>query len=67
MAKGIVKWFNEKKGFGFITDSEVKGDIFVHYSVIQTQGFRTLNEGDQVEYELYEDEKGSRAKNVVRI
>ncbi len=67
MAKGTVKWFNEKKGFGFITDPSVKGDIFVHYSVIQTQGFRTLNEGDAVEYELYEDEKGSRAKNVVRI
>lgn len=67
MAKGTVKWFNEKKGFGFIVDPEVDGDIFVHFSVIQTDGFRTLKEGEQVEYEIYHDQKGSRAKNVVRV
>jgi cold shock protein len=67
MARGIVKWFNEKKGFGFIVDPAVNGDIFVHFSAIVTNGFRTLKEGEEVEYELYEDQKGSRARNVVRI
>ena len=67
MARGTVKWFNEKKGFGFITDPIVNGDIFVHFSAIQTNGFRTLKEGEEVEYELYEDQKGSRAKNVLRV
>ena len=67
MAKGTVKWFNEKKGFGFIVDPEIDGDIFVHFSVIQTPGFRTLKEGEEVEYELYKDQKGSRAKNVMRV
>jgi len=67
MARGTVKWFNEKKGFGFINDPGVNGDIFVHFSAIQTNGFRTLAEGEEVEYELYEDQKGSRAKNVMRV
>jgi CspA family cold shock protein len=67
MARGTVKWFNDKKGFGFIVDPAVPGDIFVHFSVIQSDGFRTLAEGDEVEYELYEDEKGSRARNVLKI
>lgn len=67
MARGTVKWFNEKKGFGFINDPAVTGDIFVHFSAIQTEGFRTLKEGEQVEYELYEDQKGSRALNVMRV
>ena len=67
MARGIVKWFNEKKGFGFIVDPAVSGDIFVHFSAIVTKGFRTLKEGEEVEYELYEDQKGSRAKNVMRV
>jgi cold shock protein len=66
MAKGTVKWFNEKKGFGFIVDPEVPTDIFVHFSVIQADGFKTLNEGETVEYELYQDEKGAKARNVVR-
>jgi cold shock protein len=66
MAKGTVKWFNEKKGFGFIIDPEVGTDIFVHFSVIQADGFKTLNEGEIVEYELYQDEKGAKARNVVR-
>lgn len=64
--KGIVKWFSDKKGFGFISDSEVQGDIFVHYSSVSGGGFRSLKEGDEVEYELTEDQKGSRAQNVVR-
>lgn len=67
MPRGKVKWFNEKKGFGFIVDSDVDSDIFVHFSAIQSDGFKTLNEGDDVEYELYSDEKGSKAKNVVRL
>ena len=67
MAKGTVKWFNEKKGFGFIVDPSVGTDIFVHFSAIQSEGFKTLQEGDQVEYELYTDEKGSKARNVSRI
>jgi cold shock protein len=50
MAKGTVKWFNEKKGFGFIVDPEVGSDVFVHFSVIQADGFKTLNEGETVEY-----------------
>lgn len=67
MAKGTVKWFNEKKGFGFIVDPGVGTDIFVHFSAIQSEGFKTLQEGDQVEYELYTDEKGAKARNVVRV
>ena len=67
MARGTVKWFNDKKGFGFIVDPGVSGDIFVHFSAIQVKGFRTLKEGEEVEYELYQDEKGSRARNVVRL
>ncbi|MDD5201105.1 MAG: cold-shock protein [Terrimicrobiaceae bacterium] len=67
MARGTVKWFNDKKGFGFILDSEVSGDIFVHFSAIQAKGFRTLKEGEEVEYELYQDEKGSRARNVMKV
>ena len=67
MAKGTVKWFNEKKGFGFIVDPKVPTDVFVHFSVIQADGFKTLNEGETVEYELYQDEKGAKARNVVRV
>ena len=63
-SRGTVKWFNEKKGFGFIVDPQVAGDIFVHFSAIQVDGFKTLQEGDLVEYELYTDEKGSKARNV---
>ncbi len=67
MARGTVKWFNEKKGFGFIVDPAVNGDIFVHFSAITSNGFKTLKEEEEVEYELFEDQKGSRAKNVMRV
>jgi len=67
MPKGKVKWFNPKKGYGFITDPAHTADIFVHYSAIKSDGFRTLDEGEAVEYELYHDQKGSRAKDVVRL
>ncbi len=67
MARGTVKWFNEKRGFGFIVDPNVAGDIFVHFSVIQSEGFKTLRENEEVEYELYTDDKGAKARNVVRL
>jgi CspA family cold shock protein len=66
MPKGVVKWFNENKGFGFIKQEDGP-DIFVHYSEIQGEGFRTLTEGDEVEFELTEGEKGPKATNVVKI
>lgn len=65
MALGKVKWFNEVKGYGFVTmDSGT--DVFVHYSAIQGDGFRTLNENDEVEFEVNEGPKGPQAVNVVR-
>lgn len=67
MATGTVKWFNERKGFGFIVDPNVPTDIFVHFSAIQGDGYKTLNEGEEVEYEFFEDDKGTKARNVVRI
>ena len=66
MPKGLVKWFNEKKGFGFIVDPDVSGDIFVHFSSILGEGYRTLGEGEEVDYELFSDEKGTKARNVSR-
>ena len=65
MAQGVVKWFNEKKGFGFISIDNGE-DVFVHYSAIQSEGFKTLQEGDAVTFELEENDKGPRASNVVR-
>ncbi|MBG97632.1 cold-shock protein [bacterium] len=61
--KGTVKWFNEKKGFGFIS-REDGGDVFVHFSDIQSDGFRTLAENQAVEFEITTDDKGERATNV---
>ncbi len=66
MAKGKVKWFDNKKGYGFILPEGGK-DVFVHYSVIQQDGFKTLNEGQDVEFELVNTEKGEQAKNVVKV
>jgi len=63
MAKGQVKWFSEKKGYGFIT-REDGDDIFVHFSAINKEGFRTLREGDEVEFEITEGEKGLQATKV---
>lgn len=62
--KGIVKWFNEEKGFGFIKNEEGK-DIFCHYSEIQQDGFKTLNENDEVEFEEVKEERGVQAKKVI--
>lgn len=66
MARGKVKWFNAKKGFGFIVDPEINEDVFVHFSEIQCDGFRTLDEGDAVDYEIEHDGRGYKAKSVVR-
>ena len=67
MPKGTVKWFNDKKGFGFIVDPETCEDVFVHYSAIESDGYRSLKDGDAVVYEVETDQKGSRAKKVVRL
>lgn len=64
MTSGVVKWFNPKKGYGFINTDGEEADIFVHYKNIVADGFKTLNEGDEVEFELGEGKKGSEAKNV---
>lgn len=65
MAKGTVKWFNDAKGYGFISRSS-GDDVFVHFSSIQGEGFRTLAEGDEVEFELLETDRGVQAANVTR-
>ncbi len=66
MEKGTVKWFNEGKGFGFI-EREDGPDVFVHYSSIQGEGYKSLTEGDAVEFEVIEDTKGLKAVNVVKV
>ena len=65
--RGTVKWFNDQKGFGFITPEDNSKDCFVHHSAIQAEGFKTLNEGDAVEFEIVEGQKGPAAENVVRL
>jgi CspA family cold shock protein len=64
---GKVKWFNEAKGFGFITPDNGQKDCFVHFSAISGSGFRTLNEGDRVEFDVVEGQKGPAAENVTRV
>lgn len=66
MANGVVKWFNDKKGFGFIEKDE-GGDVFVHYSAINMGGYKSLTEGDRVSFEIENGEKGPAAANVVKI
>ncbi len=66
MPKGTVKWFNNAKGYGFIQAEGNQADIFVHHTSIKTEGFRTLNEGEQVDFELVEGPKGLKADNVTR-
>jgi CspA family cold shock protein len=66
MAKGKVKWFNDAKGFGFIQVEGENKDIFVHHSSIKADGFRTLAEGEDVEFELVQGPKGPKAENVTR-
>ncbi|HHV81679.1 MAG TPA: cold-shock protein [bacterium] len=64
MVTGKVKWFNAQKGYGFITRDD-GGDVFVHYSAIKGQGYRTLEEGQKVEFEVVQGEKGPQAANVI--
>lgn len=66
MAQGTVKWFNESKGYGFITADEGK-DVFVHYSAILGDGFKTLAEGQKVSFEIVNGEKGPQAANVEKL
>ncbi|MBP3718536.1 MAG: cold-shock protein [Eubacterium sp.] len=66
MAKGTVKWFNDKKGYGFITD-ENGNDVFVHFSGLNMEGFKTLSEGQTVEFDLTEGDKGAQATNVTVV
>ncbi len=66
MEKGTVKWFNASKGFGFIT-VEGKKDVFVHFKAINGEGYKSLNEGDNVEFEIEEGPKGPQAANVTKV
>jgi len=65
--KGTVKWFDNAKGYGFLLAEEQEGDIFVHHTCIQADGFRTLKEGEMVQFELAEGPKGKKAENVLRL
>jgi len=65
--KGTVKWFNESKGFGFITREDGEKDCFVHHSAIQGEGFKNLAEGDRVEFDVVQGQKGPAAENVLRV
>ena len=67
MPTGEVKWFNDSKGFGFIVRDDGEKDVFVHHSAIQGEGFKSLSEGDRVEFEVEQGDKGPRAVNVVKI
>jgi CspA family cold shock protein len=67
MATGTVKWFNEAKGFGFISPDDGSKDVFVHFSAIQTSGFKKLDEGQKVQFEVVDGPKGPNAQNVMPV
>ena len=67
MPSGVIKWFDNKKGFGFIVGPDGERDVFVHYSAIEGDGFRSLKDGERVEYELVDSDKGPQARNVRRV
>ena len=67
MARGTVKWFSDQKGYGFVTPEGGKKDVFVHYSALQGEGFKTLAEGDNVEFDITQGPKGEQAANVRKV
>ena len=67
MSKGTVKWFNNQKGYGFITDAESGKDVFVHYSGLKMEGFKPLEENAEVEFDIIDGDKGPQAVNVTKL